>query len=356
MLSHADQERVHTQTIAWLLNPIDTPLNQEQLQQLYSSLFSEYNISINVDQYLDVITEYDHIDLVIAESKNIIAIENKLKSQQSDGQLAKYDETLEGIVKQGQKLSKFLLSFSDETPHSDDWNNLEYKKIYAAIASLDSNNLYVRDYQGLLKRMLEAKDYFLSDGCNRLEVIRRSGLPAKKRIFDIVESNNHHIKYICSNKLERLFVEIYYRTIMQKVGRKNWKVTESHGVALIQVYFEGINYKGTEIRLIPGFQLQKDTIKYNIHEESYKSSQKSSFPKEFIQLLETDFFKKENGFRKNEGKTKAYLSFSFPVDTDLFFGKDIQVAAGYIRNQILICEKKWNDVRLELANKKLILT
>lgn len=347
MLSNADQERIHTQTIAWLLNPADSPLNDGQIERLYANLFGN-KAKIKINQDLEVSTEYDHIDLVIQDSANIIAIENKLKSQQSEDQLKKYSEKLKQINKSGKIITRFFLTFSDEISQSEDWVNLEYKAIHNSIASLESNNIYVKDYQTLLKRMLEAKDYFLSDGCDRFEVMRRSGLPTNKRFADLIKSDNEHIKYICNNKLERLFIEMYYRKIMSKLGVEKWKVEESHGNALIQVYFERINCKYKDIKLVPGFQLQKNTIKYNIHEENYKSSRRENFPKELIELLETQFFKKENGFRKNEGKTKAYLSFSYPIEPKSFLCGNIRDTVSFIGDKIKECEMKWQEVRAHL--------
>ena len=91
-LAIADQERIHSQMIAWMLTPaVDgAPLNAQQRRQLLSDAFG-FSVAVPVCDELVVMTEVSSIDIVVFAGADLLVVENKLKSRQSPGQLLRYD-------------------------------------------------------------------------------------------------------------------------------------------------------------------------------------------------------------------------------------------------------------------------
>jgi PD-(D/E)XK nuclease superfamily len=337
-LGIADQERIHTQTLAWLLSPEDSPLDSEQIKILYSEIF---NVESDDIKKISVSTEYKNVDLVIQDNLQIIAVENKLKSRQSKEQLKKYDQTIDLLNINKKVIHKFFLTFSGEK--SDDWTNLDYQKIHDVLANTKSENIYIKDYVLLLNKLLSSRQHFLeyTNTIDCMKVIERSGLTTEKRITKIINSDNEHVKFICKNRLERLYVEIYYTKLMTAIYPKcsSWFVGESNGNALIQVHFKELIFKVGKKEFVPGFQVQSNSIKYNVASTDYEKSNKEEFTDNFAAILDKCFDKK---FRINKSKTKAYRSYSFIIDE--FFEKNFSDVCIFLTNEISKCEKVWQEI------------
>lgn len=342
-LGIADQERIHTQTLAWILDPKDSPLSPSQIRCVYKKLFCTDLQPISVS------TEDKNIDLVIYFEGYIIGVENKLKSRQSDSQLANYKAELGKKYKNN---TLYFLTFSGEVDETARSQNLDYQSIYDVLKNIEIENTYVKDYVLLLNKMLEARKYFLSKTECCEEVFRRSGLKTELRVTDKINSESEHVLFICENRLERLFVEIYYRKIMVNSGissdNKRVEVTENNGHALIQVHLDNLKFKVGNVDLVPGFQLQSGTIKYNICSVDYKNSKRSDLGDDFEGWLDKQFDKEI--FKINSGKSKAYRSYSFSADESLL-SADFEQVCAYFNCEIKKCEEKWQSIFNELAGQ-----
>ena len=107
MLAIADQERIHTQVIAWLLTYGSSPLSTTDQARLINHLF---NVDLPVDEIknIKILTELNNLDLAIIHKKAFIVIENKLKSKQSKDQLKRYSTEIQNLIS-AQNQSNFFL-------------------------------------------------------------------------------------------------------------------------------------------------------------------------------------------------------------------------------------------------------
>ena len=83
-LGLADVERIHSQFLAWVLSPDCNAVNQIERKNLFREIF---NVNGTIT---DIQTERNRIDILISTAKDIIVIENKIKSSQHSNQLENY--------------------------------------------------------------------------------------------------------------------------------------------------------------------------------------------------------------------------------------------------------------------------
>ena len=373
-LGVADQERIHTQTLAWILNPEHSPLNLEDYCKIFAKFFD-----IKIEQKVDVhsvVTELANIDLLITTKDKVIVLENKFKSKQSAGQLKRYEEYVEKESEYKEKKKKyFFLALSGEKSATPNWNNKNYSDVLDALTEI-KNYPYVTDYISLINNLVKAKKFFIENAGYRKEIFARSGLKNKHRILSDAISNSYpeEIKFICANKLERLFTEIYYITVVEKLGQSEGIVIdigESQGKALIQVDFRSLNFTTRvgvlgfkkELLLGVGMQIQGDTIKQNIRVTSsdldqchreYTQSSIEDFPGVFAEFLDSELKKRavlledeneqDNRGRANKGKTKFYRSYSKSFESSEFKSKSVKDAASFLKTEIDNSLKLWTDV------------
>lgn len=387
-LGVADQERIHTQTLAWIFHPENSPLELDDYIKIYKNFFD-----IKIDKKADVqsvVTELANIDLIITTKDAVLVLENKFKSKQSIGQLKKYQDYVENETEYKEKEKKyFFLALSGEksaTPNWNDknysgeksatpkWNDKNYSDVLVALSEI-KNYPYVTDYISLINNLVKAKKFFIENAGCRKEIFARSGLKNKHRILSDANLNSYpeEIKFICTNKLERLFTEIYYIIIIEKLGQSEGVIDigESQGKALIQVDFTSLNFTTRvgvlgfkkELLLGVGMQIQGGTIKQNIRVTSlhldqrhieYTQSLIQDFPMEFTQFLDSelkklaDLFEDENSLnnrgKANKGKTKFYRSYSKSLESSEFQSKSVEGAADFLKTEIANSLKLWTDV------------
>lgn len=154
-LGIADQERVHTQMLAWLLDPRHSPLPAADRRKLLADGFG-FVVDIEHVDRLEAVPELERIDLVVRAPDGVLAIENKLKSRQSDGQLAAYSARLQELGRAQHlpesRITGCFLTFSGEIADTQGWTNIDYAQLLRAIAPLAGRDRYVTDYVSLLYR------------------------------------------------------------------------------------------------------------------------------------------------------------------------------------------------------------
>lgn len=372
-LGVADQERIHTQTLAWIFHPENSPLELDDYIKIYKKFF---DIKINKKADVQsVVTELANIDLLITTKDAVLVLENKFKSKQSIGQLKKYKDYVENETEYKEKEKKyFFLALSGEKSATPNWKDKNYSDVLVALSEL-KNYPYVTDYISLINNLVKAKKFFIENAGCRKEIFARSGLKNKHRILSDANLNSYpeEIKFICSNKLERLFTEIYYIIVVEKLGQIEGVIDigESQGKALIQVDFTSLNFTtrvspqgfAKELLLGVGMQIQGDTIKQNIRVTSsdldqrhieYTKSSIDDFPPNFTQFLDrelkipADLLEDENALnnrgKANKGKTKFYRSYSKTLESSEFQSKSVEDAVGFLKTEIANSLKLWTDV------------
>ena len=354
MLAIADQERIHTQIIAWLLTPEYFALSKINQAKLIESLFG---LSIHQDEIskVKIITELNNLDFVLIHGNDFIVVENKLKSKQGKDQLSRYNEVIDNFrTKYKKKYNlhneprKFFLTFSGEISNDTKWNCIDYQAVRDAISSLDNTNSYIKDYLSLLNRLISARDEFLKDHRRYKEVFKRSGMKAEDRFDKPLHPRDDTEKFICENKLERMFIETLYRGVLIKQGFSNAGVDESHGVSLIQIYFFKFLTPDNKTQLKVGLQIQGSSLKYVLSSTFYHQSTKDDLPNELIEHIELALDKTQ--FRSNAARSKAYHSWSRKIaDTQKIENLEGSIFGDWLKTQAQEAENFW---RVHLLNMK----
>ena len=358
MLAIADQERIHTQVIAWLLTYGSSPLSTTDQARLINHLF---NVDLPVDEIknIKIITELNNLDLAIIHKKAFIVIENKLKSKQRKDQLKRYSTEIQNLKDTSTfdisaEPIKFFLTFSGELSDQEDWRSIDYKHIHESLVAIDSKENYIVDYIELLRKLISSRDDFLINHNNYKEIFRRSGMKAVNRLNNPLSTENENIKFICENKLERIFIETLFRKITNNCNLKKAEINESHGVALIHVDFFSFKALENPNHLFKvGYQIQGDSIKYVLMSlYDYQNSSKEDLPKHTISLLEFVFH--NMGFKSNSAKSKAYHSWSKKISqSEMIENLTFDEFSSKLKTDLFDAEDFWkiNLLKLEADRK-----
>lgn len=354
MLAIADQERIHTQTIAWFLDPESLGIKHEDKSKLIKQLFG-LSIPANKIKEIKVITELNSLDLALIYHDDFVVLENKLKSKEGIGQTNKYNQTVDYLKKRfhcKNTPKKFFLSFSGESANSEGWHYIDYNLVYTALTSIKTDNIYAKDYTILLHKLIAARNIFLTNHTKFKEVFNRSGMKAEDRFEKPLESSDDTVKFICGNKLERIFIETLFRKILGISGISEANISESHGTALIQLdIFQFIAKENNQIFKV-GIQLQGDALKYVLSSTNYHSSVKDELPASLISELTPIF--SSIGLKSNSGRTKAYHSWSRKIsNAERLENSEINTFCDWFKKQANESKEFWNKYLsvLEAQNK-----
>ena len=121
----ADMEKVHSQTIAWFFSSDCDALSSAGKEEILSSILSRTDIAT----IQKVHTEYKSIDIVIETDRQVIAIENKIKSNQHSNQLERYKRILDKDFIGKEKVYLFL-TLVPEISKSGEWKNISYQLFF----------------------------------------------------------------------------------------------------------------------------------------------------------------------------------------------------------------------------------
>lgn len=359
MLAIADQERIHTQIIAWLLTPEHFALSEINQSKLIESLFG---LSIYPDEIskVKIITELNSLDFVLIHGNDLIVVENKLKSKQGEDQLSRYNKVIDNFraeYKERYNLNneprKFFLTFSGEISNDTNWNCIDYQAVRDAISDLDNTNTYINDYLSLLNRLISSRDKFLKDHTKYKEVFKRSGMKAEDRFVKPLHPRDDTEKFICENKLERMYIETLFRRVLIEQGFSNAGIDESHGVALIQIDFFKFLTKDNKTQLKVGLQIQGSSLKYVLSSTDYSKSTKDDLPNELIDHIELALDKIQ--FRSNSARSKAYHSWSRKIaDNQKIENLEISIFGSWLKTQAQEAENLWREHLLNMKKNGLI--
>ena len=321
MLGITDQERIHTQVLAWFLSPEDSPLNEEQRTILLNEVF-DIKVSINTIKEVKVYTELDKLDLVVWHPEYLIVVENKIKSHQGENQLEKYNRQVvntQAALKcaSNLKLRKIFLTFSGEKSE-DEWKDVDYQTLFNALSKIGLlENTYESDYLGLLDKMLIARECFIKDHRKYSKVFERSGMKTSDRVQKpLSDGEDPVVKFISGNRLERIFIEILYRKVIDITEiKEKVKIEESRGRAMI--HFDIFTFVYRDKKFYAGFQLQGNTTKLNISAIEYYDSSPDWLEENFINKLDELLKSNTTDYKRiNAARTRAYRSWSKTLDKD----------------------------------------
>ena len=285
-LGIAAQERIHSQMLAWLLTPTVSPLAPAHRVALLRALgldCAELDIV-----GLRVQTELDSLDLVCASNTKLLVVENKLKSRQTSDQLLGYDAKIEAVaVLLGTTAvaHKVFLTLSHEKSGCG-WHDVDYARLIPPLtcAAAIMQNHYVADYVALLTKLVDSRTAFLARPASFEEVLRRVSWPTAKRLQErLPDGISSDEVFICTNRLERIFVETLLRNLVANIPNA---VSDAgaHGNPLVQVPLWLVQIRVGEWYRA-GLQLQGGKLKLNIADIDYEGSRTSTGLALFDDLL-----------------------------------------------------------------------
>lgn len=369
MLGIADQERIHSQTIAWLLSPNYSPLNSQQICELIKILF-EIDIPKVFENKIIVITELNNLDLVIIIPQTaFIVVENKIKSRQRNDQLNDYDEKIIEILNNlnlvkvnfdQKNVKKYFLVFSDEASKNPSWISINYENLLSKLNKIKNENQYFIDYKAFLNDLISFKNQFCKNHTEYKSIFDCSGMRSADRLKERLSMVNDKNKnqsdlelFAFHNKLERLYIECLYQHIFH--GFK-WlvEIGETHGTVLMQFHFFEIKFNGIEHWFRVGLQLQGNAIKLNIAAVDYKNSESKWLPNQILDKsadIHKLFLCKK--LKQNPPHSKAYYSWSKKIERDL---KDVTADdfKNQIKNEVESAYESWKIVLKELDCAEII--
>lgn len=319
-LGIADQERVHTQMLAWLLDPMNSPLAPIERQHLLANAF-DFAVHIENIDTLRVVTELERIDLVVLAADGVLAIENKLKSKQSDGQLASYSIRLQELRRarkiHGDRCFGCFLTFSGEAAGIEGWANVDYALMLRAITPYADRSIYVADYVSLLFKLVTFRDEFLTQHHRHRTVFDRSGMSSRERASQCVEdSETALVQFVTANRLERVFCEALLRHHAERLSCGIHYVDESRGTALIDSRLFSFSFAGESMSYRAGLQLQGAAVKLNMGATRYADSSCEAIASHALKLDRAIANAVSSSslhvpLRTNAATKKAYRSWSY---------------------------------------------
>lgn len=182
----------HSNMISWLLNPYETHgLNDLFLRALIRVIIKNGTFGnaepielMTADlRGVQILREWEDIDILISSEEFVIAIENKIDSAEHDDQLEKYTTVIENQYKEQKKVYLYLTPFG-VSPSDSNWEIISYTDILEAIVSAfefkkidltDGSKQLIQDYIHLLRSRI-VEDPKLVEICKKIYLQYKSAL------------------------------------------------------------------------------------------------------------------------------------------------------------------------------------
>lgn len=188
----------HSNMLSWLLNPSENHgLNDLFLRNLIKVIIQNNSYSdinpielLTVDfSDLQVLREWENIDIFLSSKEYVIVIENKIDSQEHDNQLQKYKKIVDERYKKQKKLYLYLTPSGIAPSDDENWLIVTYSDILEALQiSFDLNQnelppgpkMLIQDYINLLRSKI-VEDPKLIEICKKIYIKYK---PALDLIFE----------------------------------------------------------------------------------------------------------------------------------------------------------------------------
>lgn len=331
-LGIADMERVHSQILAWIFSSNCDSINSKQKNELFQTLFNLDSDS----QIVNVQTEYNGIDILIQTNKEVVVIENKIKSSQHSNQLDRYKKLCDVEFSNKSKHYYFITLIGEHTKDSN-WIKITYKQIYVHLKTFEllpnkNHSVILDEYLLFLGRLIYVTEDFIKYPL-KYDIVFTDGNKRKadKINFEYATENE---KFIAFNQLETILQKYFLNILIEKVTSIRGSVSETRGDALVDfIIQEGIIYNNRKYSTM--IQLQKHTIKFAfvIGGNGYLKSSKKWID-DILPLMSNLSKDNHSDYKRlNKPKDKAYVSISKNLDLH-YWHKDIDELAEFIIAEI----------------------
>lgn len=329
-LSIASMERMHSQTLAWIMNqPEDVIPDSDKsiaLKRLFRLRFPEPLTNVVA------VTEQDRVDIVIQSDQIWIYIENKLKSSEHGEQLLEYINS-QSCKKEVHYRPVFAyLTYINEQPSDERWLSVSCRELEASLRMLSpmqrsSEQVFLNDYLKTLRHMNLVLDCFRE---NHQEFPNVFSDGSKKK-NDKQKYENEYMDYVRKNQLETILQKDFLNRVMDSIpGEMNYFISESRGNALVQINLGKLNVDGSTY--VVGLQYQNRALKFNVASGNYKESCAEDIGR--VADVVRSMIKGNMGYRRyNKPRSRAYLSLSkrLPVEVEKI---DIEEFTGILHREI----------------------
>lgn len=260
-LSLGDRERIHTETLRWLLSN-DSPLSSGGAVRFLGDLCPGLPQIVEV---LDAFTEYRSLDLVVkvrsaGSAIEHVVIENKLKSAEHSAQLRRYDEE---ATKLGTMGKFFMTLIGEPAASSADWRSITYRQFYDSLSAEVTARPpvqsveYVRDYLQLLSRLVGAVERVVASPEPYAAIVFGAGERAEEDVA--------FAKYVEKTRLKTILQRAWMRELGTLIAGRaprywdRWSTGETRGNALITFHLAPILRSGQSVDV--GVQMQSGQAK-----------------------------------------------------------------------------------------------
>jgi hypothetical protein len=260
-VARASREPVYSAAFAWLFTE-QSPLSLAQRVALVESLIDDTasGLSITAD------AESDFVDILLTVERAAgplhVAIENKIKSSESESQLAKYDAHLAGF----RDVKKLFLSVNGEAPRSgmgSGWQTVSYSRFLDAIRAVLSLQTPGVATLGCVKDL-----GYVEDVCSAMERLvglsnaagTDQGHITSRAFKDPGATGSDMASYMEDMRLHMLVQRMWIGNLIRALDVKPpWKCSlkEHHGQAILDVKAAFLNPPDFAL----GLQLQNRTLK-----------------------------------------------------------------------------------------------
>lgn len=312
----SDSERIHTQTLSWILQLDDLTFTRHEKAELLRRIF-KLRTSIDIEsQYVE--TELNKIDLFVDFGGHQFIIENKLKSSEHSNQTKNYLSSIPESFNQYKSRKFGFLTLIKEKAKNDVWVNISFEELLKELNAVDwrkqtRDYLFVEEYLVTLSNLVKVFNDFMKKHQNYSNVFS----DGHKKKYDKKASYDEDFKnYIKANQLETIFQKAFLKQIAEDIGLLEYYISETRGTALIQTYLHKLKIADEKFNI--GFQFQGKTLKINLSHEQYGSSSFELINEGVIGIFRDTFYQVDGYNKLNKPRSKAYISVSKSIGDELY--------------------------------------
>lgn len=335
-LGLSDVERIHSQFFAWLFSSDCLAISQDSKHMLLAELFKTGSES----KILKVLTEFRGIDILIETSKEVIVIENKLKSSQHSNQLHRYKAICDEQYPITPKRYYFL-TLTGEKTNDENWNRMSYHQMYTQLMKLSfhhgkDHTVIVKEYLVFLRRLTSCVQDFL-ERPQQYDMVFMDGKKKKVDKVDFAYATPNE-RFIASNQLETILQKCFLHCLSERINTHVAFISDTRGDALIDFPIKGgIEYKGRSYSTI--LQLQNNTIKFAfaVFGPEYGKSEKVWIEEVIPLMKELSEQNEFNYMKMNKPTSRAYVSVSKTLK-DKYWKMETAQLVSFINGEIANAE------------------
>ena len=313
----SDSERIHTQTISWILSLDKTIFSNDQKGDFLKILFNlTDDVTISEKPYIE--TELNKIDLFIQTTDKQFIIENKLKSSEHSNQTIKYFDSVPKQLIDSNKTKHFgFLTLINDEPQNQEWKPISFEKLRDSLNSIQwpakkNETIFIREYIQTLDNLVCVFNQFVSNHKN-FENVFADG---SKKKYEKKPYQDDSKDYIRKNQLETIFQKAFLKKILKSANIEYIEISETRGTALFQTSICEIDAAGELFRL--GFQFKGKSLKINLVHKNYGDSKPEQLGEILIRIFKSNFYQINGYDTFNKPRKKAYISVSKTLDKEVY--------------------------------------